>query len=160
MPFYTMPALAALWSDQRNGAYLLLDDQSGQPRGLWAGVNPAWVDFVPAMQAAADCGDDNEFGGTFNWCVLVQHNTLGRCMVSWSSHCEGRGPCNVQVAKLGNITNELVPGPCMGGAPTGMLAQLIAEGFWQYAGNPAELGITPEQQAAYEQAHHAYIWGD
>ena len=66
-------------------------------------------------------------------------------MVSWASHCEGRGPDQVQVWRIGSQDVISCDGPAAGGRPGQVLAELIANGTWQYAGNPEEIGLgSPE----------------
>jgi hypothetical protein len=133
MPFHPIATVAAAWSGDRNGAFLMEFDAAP---ALWAGYDQGWALFVPAMQVIADCGDDNEIGGWAQYTALVDHEQLGRYVVSWSSHMEGRGPCFVQVLQVGDREAVAVayPGPAEGAAPTGLLEQLINEGLWQYPG--------------------------
>lgn len=140
MPFYTLAQAAAAWSEDRNGAFLMSFDA---PTVVDPCVAPVWHLFVPAMQALADCGEDNEYSGHALWCVQAAHPALGRAMVVWASHLEGRGPCTVEVLQLLQGKREVSCGPAEGGTPGPVLAQYMAEGLWQYAGNPAEVGLLP-----------------
>lgn len=138
MPFYNIATAAASWSEDRNGSFLISWDHPGQ---VDPEVNTAWHNFVLAMQALGDCGEDNEVGGHLYWFVQADHPELGRAVVAWSSHVEGRGPCNVEVVPLFSTQREVCPGPCSADQPGALLAEYIANGTWQYTGDPAAVGL-------------------
>ena len=93
----------------------------------------------PTVEKITTCG------GTFLWVAQARHEDLGVFMVSWASHCEGRGPDQVQVWRIGSQDVISCDGPAAGGRPGQVLAELIANGTWQYAGNPEEIGLgSPE----------------
>ena len=61
--FYSLSTLAAAWSEDRNGAFLMAE---GADRWIADLANyGSWEHFIPAMQVIADCGEDNDVWGYF-----------------------------------------------------------------------------------------------